>query len=79
MTGAGKQQLSQGFLKNENGQRLSKLMRSASGFLRIGVTDAVISDEETIPVLRDEWIILVMRGTCNERQALTNNVGTGSR
>lgn len=40
--------------KFEMGRRLLKSLGSRPGFLRIGVTVAVLSDEGTVPEVREE-------------------------
>jgi len=39
---------------------------------------AVLNDEGTVPVVREEWMIAEMRGTREGRQALTSCVGMGT-
>lgn len=65
--------------KLEMGRRLLKLLGSNPGFFRIGVTEAVLSDNGTVPEVKDEWMILVMKGASEGRQDLTRAVGRGSR
>ena len=60
------------------GWRLLRLLGSAPGFLSIGVTAAVLRGEGTIPVVREEWIMCVMRGAKEGTVALTRAVGRGS-
>ena len=43
-------------------QRLLKLLGSAPGFLRIGVIAADLRGDGTVPKIREEWIIAVIRG-----------------
>ena len=62
----------------EMGRRLLKLLGSEPGFFRIGVTTAVLKSGGTIPVVSEEWIMAVMRGSREERQDLTKVVGRGS-
>ena len=50
----------------------------APGFLIIGVTAAVLKANGTSLVLREEWIMAVMRGASEGRQALTRTLGRGS-
>ena len=39
-----------------------KLLGSAPGFLRIGVIAADLRGDGTVPKIREEWIIAVIRG-----------------
>lgn len=43
-----------------------------------GVIIADLSDEGTIPVVREEWIMEVIKGDKEDRQAFTKVVGRGS-
>lgn len=43
-----------------------KLLGSAPGFLRMGVIAADLRGDGTIPVIREEWIIAVIRGSGSE-------------
>lgn len=47
-------------------------------FFRIGVTEAVLRDVETVAVDREELIMDVMMGEIEGRQDLTRTVGMGS-
>ena len=62
----------------EIGRRLLKLLGSAPGFLRMGVIAADLRGDGTIPEVREEWIIAVIRGVRELMQALTSIVGRGS-
>ncbi len=62
----------------EIGQKLSRLLESEPGFLRIGVPAAVLKEKGTIPVVREEGMISVMKGDREEKVALTRTVGRGS-
>ena len=53
------------------GRRLLRLEGSVPGFFRIGVIAAVLKDEGTVPVEREEWMISEIRGTREGRQCLT--------
>lgn len=53
-------------------------MGSAPGFLSVGVTAAVLRGEGTIPVVREEWVMCVMRGAREGAAALTRTVERGS-
>lgn len=60
------------------GRRLLRLLGLAPGFLSAGVTAAVLRDEGTIPEVREEWVMDVMRGAREGAAALTRTVGRGS-
>lgn len=64
--------------KLDTGRKLLKSEGSAPIFFKIGVIAAVLKDVGTVPVVREEWMIAEMRGTREERQALTSCVGKGS-
>lgn len=55
-----------------------KLFGSAPGFLSIGVIAADFKDEGTIPEVREECIMLVIREAREGKQAFTKMVGRGS-
>lgn len=60
------------------GRRLLKLLGSDPGFLRMGLTAADLKGVGTIPVDSEEWMMAEMRGSKEERQDLTKEVGRGS-
>lgn len=67
--------------KNGNlkmGQKLWKLLGFEPGFLKIGVTAAVLKTDGTSPVSRDDWIIAQTRGSRDKRCGWTNANGRGS-
>lgn len=47
-------------------------------FFRIWVIIAVLREEDTEPETNEEWIILVINEDRDGRQALTEQVGSGS-
>lgn len=51
-------------------------MASARGFLSSGM--AALSSEGTVPVLSEEWMIVVIRGHEEGKQALIKTEGRGS-
>lgn len=55
-----------------------KLLGSAPGFLSIGVIAADFKAEGTIPEVREECIMLVIREAREGKQAFTKMVGRGS-
>lgn len=55
-----------------------KSFGSRPGFFRIGVTAAILRDEGTVPEMREEWIMSVMRGDREGREVLIRGVGRGS-
>ncbi|KAK7880133.1 hypothetical protein WMY93_033200 [Mugilogobius chulae] len=58
------------------GRKLLRLVGSEPGFLRIGVTAAVLREDGTVPEVREAWIMLVMRGAKEGSVALTRTVGS---
>ena len=52
---------------------------SRPGFLRMGVTEAVLKVDGTMPDSRDELIMSTMRGHRAGREDFTRVVGMGSR
>ena len=55
-----------------------KLLGSKPGFLRMGVTAAVLKSEGTVPVESEEWMIAEIRGSKEGREDFTRDVGRGS-
>ena len=62
----------------EMGRRLLKLLGSEPGFFRIGVTAADLRDEGTEPEVREKWMMAVIRGSREGREAITREDGRGS-
>lgn len=62
----------------ETGQRLLKSLGSVPGFLSMGVITAVLKDEGTIPEMRKECMISVIKEDREGGLALTRTVGRGS-
>lgn len=50
----------------------------APGFFNTGVTVAVLSRDGTEPKVREEWIMAVIRGSIEGREAITMEDGRGS-
>lgn len=55
-----------------------KLLGSEPGFFNIGVTGADFRHDGTEPEVREEWIMAVIRGSREGREAITRADGTGS-
>lgn len=60
------------------GRKLSRLLESAPDFLTTGVIAAILKEDRTMLELRKVWIIRVIRGEREGRQAFTRWVGMGS-
>ena len=60
------------------GRRLLRILGSEPGFFRVGVTAAVLKDRGTEPEVREEWIMAVIRGNREGREAMTREEGRGS-
>ncbi len=60
------------------GRKFSGLLQSAPGFLSMGVMAATLKDEGIVPVIREEFIIWVIKGNKEGKQNLTRCVGIGS-
>lgn len=60
------------------GRRLLRLLGSEPGFFNIGVTAADLRDDGTEPDVREEWMMAVIRGSREGREAITREDGRGS-
>ena len=61
------------------GRRLLKILGSRPGFFSRGVTAADLRGGGTEPVVREEWMMAVIRGSREGREAITREDGSGSR
>ena len=61
------------------GRRLLKMLGSKPGFFNSGVTAADLRDDGTEPEVREEWMMAVIRGSREGREAITRDDGSGSR
>ena len=60
------------------GNRTGTVHTGYCGIGENGVMAAVLKDVGTVPVVREEWMMAVMRGTREGWQVLTSCVGRGS-
>ena len=54
------------------------MLGSKPGFFNNGVTAAVLRDGGTEPEVREEWMMAVIRGSREGREAITREDGSGS-
>lgn len=54
------------------------MLGSKPGFFSIGVTAADLRDDGTEPEVREEWMMAVIRGSREGREAITREDGRGS-
>ena len=55
-----------------------KLLGSEPGFFSVGVTAADLREDGTEPEVMEEWIMAVIRGSREGREAITREDGRGS-
>ena len=60
------------------GRRLLKILGSRPGFFSNGVTAADLRGDGTEPEVREEWMMVVIRGSREGREAITREDGIGS-
>lgn len=55
-------------------EMILKLVVSGPDIFNIGVIAVVLKDVGTVPLAREEWMITIIRGTRDKRQACTRYV-----